>query len=815
VIQQRRLWPIAGLLATVILIAAAVQVLWSSFARSKDADQWVEHTYHVLISCERLLSTIREAESAVRGYVITRNRNLLAPYQADLDTQARILADLDALTRDSPEQQASLKAIRDLTAQRLAVLVAFLEQMDAGRIDIANGVGLGSGRGIQIMSDLTARVREFEDQEHQLLAGRESAAADAVSRTRFMLVFTSSGLALLLLLASGGVRRYIRNRELAYEALQHQAELVNFSHDAIITVNPAGVITGWNAGAQEIYGRKSDQALGRRIPEILHTKEADAAERIEAALRSAGHWDGELTQTTGDGRTCIVESRWVRVLNRAGEPIGAMNISRDETQRKQTEEALRQVAEQRRLALDAAELGSWDYRVADDRVIWDERCREIMALPGLGPASFEQVLKMVHPEEREQMRQAANWAMSAAGDGRFRQEMRIALRDGSVRWLATHGRVYFEEANGVRRPVRVIGVNSDITARKHAEEALRESEDRLRVALDAGRIGIFNDLPLEDRIVLDERAKNLVGLAPDEEVTPRQFLERIHPEDREKLRATRINDLRGQQSDPGEVDYRIVCPDGSIRWVIARRRIYFEGEGERRRAVRVMGIFLDMTRQKRSEQELAEALRQSERLIEQKDILFREVQHRVKNNLQVVSSLLSLEAQRFPDREFQKALNESRDRVRSMALMHEKFSHLDDLRRIEFSEYVEELARYFFGSYIPDPSAISLATNVDVKLSMDEAIPCGLILQELLSNSVKHAFPAGRGEIRIDFHLKGDQFELRYRDSGIGLPERVNLENPESLGLQLVSDLAAQLRGTVRYEFREGALFTLTFGEAS
>ena len=94
---------------------------------------------------------------------------------------------------------------------------------------------------------------------------------------------------------------------------------------------------------------------------------------------------------------------------------------------------------------------------------------------------------------------------------------------------------------------------------------------------------------------------------------------------------------------------------------------------------------------------------------------------------------------------------------------------------------------------------------------MDDAIPCGLILQELLSNSVKHAFPLGTGQIRIDFHTVNGKFEMRYRDDGVGLPKKVDLRNPATLGLQLVTDLAGQLQGDLRYEYRDGAHFTLTF----
>ena len=218
---------------------------------------------------------------------------------------------------------------------------------------------------------------------------------------------------------------------------------------------------------------------------------------------------------------------------------------------------------------------------------------------------------------------------------------------------------------------------------------------------------------------------------------------------------------------------------------------------------------------RRSEESLRAAHHDLEQLLEQKNILFQEVQHRVKNNLQIVSSLLSLEAQRFQDSAFRNSLNESRDRIRSMALMHEKFYHLDDLARIDFSDYVDELARYFFSSYIADPSAIGFSSNVDAKLKMAEAISCGLILQELLSNSVKHAFPEGKGEIRVDFHLHGDDFQLCYWDSGVGLPPGVDLHKPGSLGLQLVSDLASQLRGKIEYEYKQGAQFTLTFASAA
>ena len=198
----------------------------------------------------------------------------------------------------------------------------------------------------------------------------------------------------------------------------------------------------------------------------------------------------------------------------------------------------------------------------------------------------------------------------------------------------------------------------------------------------------------------------------------------------------------------------------------------------------------------------------------EKDVLLREVQHRVKNNLQVISSMLSLEARRLGKGDALKVLENNRDRIRSMAMIHEKICYSQDLARIDFGEYVRSLAGYFMSSYSSDESAIQLSIDVDLELEMDDAIPCGLIIQELLSNSIKYAFPDGTGEISIQFHHAEGELRLRYRDSGPGLLPGVDPCNPESLGLQLVNDLVSQLQGRIAYQNSNGATFTMRFKSA-
>lgn len=210
--------------------------------------------------------------------------------------------------------------------------------------------------------------------------------------------------------------------------------------------------------------------------------------------------------------------------------------------------------------------------------------------------------------------------------------------------------------------------------------------------------------------------------------------------------------------------------------------------------------------------------------LREKEILLREIHHRVKNNLQVISSLLSLQADLVTDPRAIEMLKESQHRVRSMALVHEQLHRSPDLSRINFGEYVRSLTASLFSSYGIDSTRISLASRVaDVFLPIDVAVPCGLMLQELVSNSIKHAFPGGRcGEIGIEMsrfpdrssagsRRGGSGWLLTVRDDGVGLPREASFETASSLGLRLVRILAEQLDGRVECLRRGGTEFRIRF----
>jgi len=212
---------------------------------------------------------------------------------------------------------------------------------------------------------------------------------------------------------------------------------------------------------------------------------------------------------------------------------------------------------------------------------------------------------------------------------------------------------------------------------------------------------------------------------------------------------------------------------------------------------------------KRSQQRLYATLRE-------KEVLLREIHHRVKNNLQVISSLLSLQAGSLEDPAAREMLKESQNRVRSMALVHDQLHRSRDLSRIGFREYVKNLCASLFSSYGIDSARIALRVDVeDVSLPIDTAIPCGLIIHELVSNSLKHAFPDGRsGEIFIRLaRVPGRGKLLTVCDDGIGLPPKIDLETVHSLGLRLVRILAGQIDAPVRCRAHEGTCFEIELPE--
>ncbi len=217
-------------------------------------------------------------------------------------------------------------------------------------------------------------------------------------------------------------------------------------------------------------------------------------------------------------------------------------------------------------------------------------------------------------------------------------------------------------------------------------------------------------------------------------------------------------------------------------------------------------ILIDMTEHIKSAQELNNALHE-------KEVLLKEIHHRVKNNMQVISSLLSIQAANITEPHALEAFEESRNRIRSMALIHESLYRSDNLAQIHFGYYVDNLAKSLYRSMQTDMSKINLKVNIsDVFIDIASAIPCGLLLNELITNSLKHAFTnLNSGVIAIHFEKLDHSFKLVYQDNGRGLPENLDIAHSNTLGLELVQSLTKQLKGTLDVRSDNGTIYELTF----
>jgi PAS domain S-box-containing protein len=348
-----------------------------------------------------------------------------------------------------------------------------------------------------------------------------------------------------------------------------------------------------------------------------------------------------------------------------------------------------------------------------------------------------------------------------------------------------------------------LGMIINITERKKIEIKLQRSEEFLRNIVENIPNTIF--IKSADKLIfkmVNKAAENLFEHSREELIGKTDFdffpineADFFTQKDREVLKNNKLLDI------PEET---ILTKNSGQRILHTKKIPILNKEGNPQY---LLGVSEDITERKKTEEQLKKSLNE-------KDVLLREIHHRVKNNMQIISSFLNLQSSQVFDKRDASLFTNVQDRVRSMALIHDNLYQSEDISSIQIKEYILALTSQLFATYSTLSKNIKLITDImDITLNMETAIPLGLIISEMVTNSLKHAFPNSKGEISISLHTKDEETELIIKDNGVGVPKDFYTQKPGKLGLQLLNTLVEQLEGTIKLDRSQGTTFKITFKE--
>jgi len=495
----------------------------------------------------------------------------------------------------------------------------------------------------------------------------------------------------------------------------------------------------------------------------------------------------------------IIKDEGTTWINVSAAPIplegfGVAVTYNDISESKRAESELRNLAatlQEQAVMLDLAHVFVWN---AEGKIIvWNRGAERLYGWrkeEALGKEKSE-LLKTTYPKPLKEI------MLELYQKKHWEGELIHKKKNGKKIYVATHW-VLLSDSEG--NPDAVIETNNEITKLKEIEEQLRSTTEYLENLFNYANAPIIV-WDKDFKITRFNRAFEYLANYSAEEVLGKGltilFPTGTRDDSMEKINKT----LSGERWEVVEIP--ILRKDGEIRTVLWNSANIYAEDGKTIMVTIAQGQ--DITERKKAEDQL-------KRTLTEKEMLLKEIHHRVKNNLQVISSLLNLQSRNIKDSRDLDVIERSKNQIKSIALVHDRLARTEDLRYINFREYVNELVRNLFQSYEKSFRIYSKIEIDDTRLDIQKAINCGLIINELVSNSLKYAFPGDeKGEIRISFKGDEDMYNLVVSDTGVGLPKDFELEAAGTLGLRLVLMLIGQLGGKMELDRVQGTKFSMTF----
>ena len=565
--------------------------------------------------------------------------------------------------------------------------------------------------------------------------------------------------------------------------------------DAFVATDQRGVVVGWNASAERLFGYRRDEILGS--PGTRLAAVDGEAERGRVWFDASNLGREERTGRRRDGSTFPCElstSRWISDEGNEHQLV----IVRDISAPKELQIALAAERERYRNLVNGAPIPIFETNADGDCTFVNDCWLELSGIP-YAEALGKGWAAAIHPDDRERV--FVEWYAAAAEARRFVLDYRFVSRAGAESWVSGSATA-LRSASGAT--TGYVGTLLDVTDRRRATELLERSERTFRELLQRAPFAVI----VHRRgvaVYANEAFARLLGFAHGSDLIGVDLLgSLVHPDARAAAVAAMA--ATSDAMTPGPA-VRCVRRDGvEVLLEAMSAEVTFDGAAAR------VAVATDVTERLATETARVAAENVVRASLAEKEVLLKEIHHRVKNNLQVIASIVNLHAARIAEPTVRVVFDEVRSRIHAIALLHERLYRSTNLGRIEMHEYLEGLvADIARASGNPH---VTIAAFAEISVGMDLAVPLGLIVNELVSNAYKHAFPDGRrGSITVRIDEVGSQLTLAVADDGVGIPQERELATARSLGMVLVRSLSEQLGGTLDFQRDGGTRCVVRFSK--
>ncbi len=575
--------------------------------------------------------------------------------------------------------------------------------------------------------------------------------------------------------------RQLAKRERKFHRLFEEA------NDGIFVMNDLTFVD-CNERITEIFGGSKEEVIGKTPLDFSPEVQPDgrlSSEKAREKMERVNNGEPQVFEWrhhTVEGNPIEVEVSLNKI--ELGEDTYLQAILRDLTEQKEVKKELE--AEQKRLkrAQRLARIGWWSYEVKDNRVIWSDVLFDIMGVEEQEfEGTFETFYELVHPEDREKFEDVMSHARQATDALDYM--LRIVRPDGAIIHTKCRAQSVF---NSDGEMVQLSGVLQDVTSQKKAQDELKRNKELFESLFLNSPVAIAM-IDVDGKVQkLNSSFEELFDYSEDE-LVGKDLLKHQLPEDRyDEIDEIYEHVFAEEGRSKYYEDQRITKNGETKDLLVGALPVVLEGE-----PIAAFGIYTDITKLRKTEQNLKDSLKE-------KEVLLSEIHHRVKNNLAIISGLLLLEAMNWDDDTIvSKVLMQSKLRIHSMAKVHEKLYKSTDFANLNLEDYISELVETILDSMQGHENGVNIAVDCDdVILNINQALPCALIINELVTNSFKYAFEDQQGgELEVSFKSNGQDIAIVVRDNGSGLPDNFDAMAEKSLGHRLVSQLVKQLDGEI------------------